>query len=488
MLYPRLYLARNLLRDDGLLVVSADDSEFNNPRTLLNEIYGEENFVATLVFDRNRKNDAKLFSVGHEYMIVFARDKGLLTELNTRLRAPKEGVEEVRDEFDRLRKLHGDNWKLVEEGLTDYFSTFNDNDPRVPLARFNKVDERGPCRTDGDPSWPGGGGPRYSVPHPVTGEPCKIPSRGWVWATYARMKEEIEKGNVVFGPDQTTIPAVRRNLFDRDEQVMRSVIFSYAQKASQEFARLFDGKKVFDNPKSYIDLERLVEYLSQPGDLILDFFAGSGTTAHGVLLANRKSSVHRRFICVQLPEPVDDDTEAGRNALSLGLRSISDICKERVRRVITGLKEGKLDLEGSHKELGFRVFKLAESNFQTWNANVPLGEIRNVEKQLEMHVDHVRAGRTNDDLLYEILLKSGYPLTTTVKRISLDGQTFYSVAGGLLLVCLENEIKHELIKGMADRKRERVVCLDEGFAGNDQLKANAVQTMKAKGVTSFKTV
>jgi len=291
MMYPRLFMGRNLMCEDGFIVVSIDDTELPALRLLMNEVFGEENFVAVLVFDRNRKNDAKLFSVGHEYMVVYARNRALLSALDLRLRAPKEGVEEVRELFDRLREEHQDNWELVGAGLREYYSTFEDDDPRIPLKRFTKVDEKGPYRTDGNPSWPGGGGPRYEVLHPATGKPCKIPSRGWVWPTRERMQVEIDKGNIAFGPDETTIPGVRTNLFDKDDQVMRSVIFSYAQKASQDFAKIFGGEKVFDNPKSYLDLKRLVEYLSEPGDIVLDFFAGSGTTGHAVLLANREADV-----------------------------------------------------------------------------------------------------------------------------------------------------------------------------------------------------
>lgn len=190
---------------------------------------------------------------------------------------------------------------------------------------------------------------------------------------------------------------------------MRSVTFSYAQKASQDFARIFDGNKVFDNPKSYLDLERIIGYLTEPGDLIVDFFAGSGTTAHGVLLGNRRATAQRHFICIQLPEPITSDSDAGRNALSIGCRTIADICKERVRRVIQKLNDdeaGKLDLDGGKKQdRGFRVFKLAESNFKPWNAEVPKDD-HTLALQLENHIDHIRDGRTDDDLLYELLLKS----------------------------------------------------------------------------------
>jgi len=270
------------------------------------------------------------------------------------------------------------------------------------------------------------------------------------------------------------------------------VVFSYAQKVSQDFAQIFDGKKVFDNPKSYLDLERLIEYLSEPGDLVVDFFAGTGTTAHGVLLANRKTTVQRRFICVQLPESISTDTETGRNAVSMGCRTIADICKERLRRVIQKLEkenDGKLPLNGNHKpDLGFKVFKLAESNFKTWNAIVPPDDTAILLQQLELHIDHIRNNRTAEDILYEILLKSGFPLTTPVEQHTLAGKTVFSVAGGVLFICLERQLTLDLIRAMAEHRPERVVCLDNGFTGNDQLKANAVQIFKTKGVTSFKTV
>jgi adenine-specific DNA-methyltransferase len=314
------------------------------------------------------------------------------------------------------------------------------------------------------------------------------------------MKEEIDKGNIMFGLDETIIPGVRRGLFEKDEQVMRSVTFSYAQKASQDFAEIFNGIKVFDNPKSYVDLERIIEYLTEPGDVILDFFAGTGTTAHGVLLTNQRTLPQRQFICIQLPEPVNQKTEAGRNAFSIGCRTIADLCKERVRRVIQKLvrnqkeKQKTPELELGYTknlrviDLGFKVFKLAESNFKTWNANVKPDDTAALQEQLELHVDHIREGRTNDDILYEILIKSGYPLTTPVETLTLAGKIVYSAQTGAFQICLERELTLELIRAMAERKPERVVCLGEGFNGNDQLKANAVQIFKTKGVTSFKTV
>jgi adenine-specific DNA-methyltransferase len=184
---------------------------------------------------------------------------------------------------------------------------------------------------------------------------------------------------------------------------------------------------------------------------------------------------------VQLPEPT------GRTDYP----TIADITKERVRRAIKKLNDadnGKLTLDASAKQdRGFRVFKLSQSNFKTWDAQVE-HEPKVLEGQLELHVDHIRDKRTNEEIFYELLIKSGFPLTTSVKILTLEDKSVYSISDGLMLLCLERKLTLELIRAMAALKPERVVCLDEGFAGNDQLKANAVQIFKTKGVTSFKTV
>lgn len=491
MMYPRLYIARNLLREDGFLLVSIDDSEFCNLRGILNELFGEENMVAVLVWDRNRKNDAKFFSVGHEYMLVYARDKVRLTELEVILRAPKEGVEEIRNLFEQFRERYGEDFDRIARELKVFFQTLPGDSPLKPLARYNRVDAGGPYRDDGNINWPGGGGPMYNVIHPTTKKQCKKPRSGWRYPNPERFWAEYQAGRIVFGADESTVPRVRLDLFTNALQVLPSVQYSYAQTAALQFDAIFNGTRVFDNPKPYNDLVKLVEYLTGPEDLVMDFFAGSGTLGHAILASNYVSQSMRRFLLVQLPESITDSTETGRNSLALGLSTVADITKERIRRVIRRLNdedEGKLDLEGaSQQDRGFRVFKLAESNFKPWDAEIN-HDANTLKKQIELFVDHIREDRDTDDLFYEILLKSGFELTTPVERIKLAGKTVYSVAGGALFICLEKELTIELIRTMANAKPERIVCLDEGFAGNDQLKANAVQVFKTKGIPSFKTV
>jgi adenine-specific DNA-methyltransferase len=495
MMYPRLKAAWHLLRQDGFLLVSIDDAELCHLRSVLNEICGEENSIATLVFDRNRKNDAKLISVGHEYMVLFARNKQLLSEMDVRLRAPKEGVDEVRELFTALRKQHGDDWDKVLEGLKAYYETFEEDDPRLPLARFTKVDERGPYRDDGDPSWPGGGGPRYDVPHPVTGKPCKVPSRGWVWPTYERMKQEIDAGNIVFGPDERRIPSIRRNLFDKDEQVMRSVIFSYAQKATQEFVELFDGQAVFTNPKSYRDLHRLITYLTDPGDVVLDFFAGSGTTGHGAMLASVEAQPSRRFILVQLPEPLDPENKDQKVAADfcdkLGKpRNIAELTKERLRRAAKKIKDENPTYTG---DLGFRVFKLDSSNIRAWEPDRD-----NLDQTLLDSMEHIKPDRTESDVLYELLLKLGLDLCVPVETRTFAGKEVHSVGGGVLMACLAPEIERAEVealaqgivdwhKALAPAGDTTCVFRDSAFA-DDVAKTNMAAILEQCGIQNVRSL
>lgn len=494
MMYPRLYLARNLLREDGVIFVSCDDNEVHNLRALLNEVFGEENYVCKLIWEKGRKNDAKLVSVGHDYMLVFGKSKSYLSENKIVWRETKPGAVEIQVEYLRLRKLYGLNNEAIQKALQKFYATLPSNHPSKKLARYSNVDDNGVWRDD-NISWPGGGGPTYDVIHPVTGKPCALPEGGWRYSTPKKMKEMIEKGKVIFRADHTEPPIRKTYLvrFDDDNesdngnedigiQVAGTYFYRSALQATNTLTNLF-GDKIFENPKDHEVLTRWIKYVGSKSkdDIILDFFAGSGTTAQAVLELNKQDGGNRKFILVQLPEPT------GRTDYP----TIADICKERVRRVIKKLDEeeaGKLALEGEkNPDRGFKVFKLAESNFKPWNADVK-PEAGELERQLELHMDHIREGRTAEDLLFEILLKSGYSLTASVETLRLAGKAVHSIEGGVFFICLERELTMDLIRAMAEQKPERIVCLDEGFAGNDQLKANAVQFFNTKGVTSFKTV
>jgi adenine-specific DNA-methyltransferase len=237
---------------------------------------------------------------------------------------------------------------------------------------------------------------------------------------------------------------------------------------------------LFDNPKPVELISQLIEY-SQSGekdDIILDFFAGSGTTAHAVMESNKKDKGKRSFICIQLPELIDEKSPA----LAAGYKTIADLSKERIRRAGKKIEEeqnDQLDFNSEGKlDLGFKVFKLSSSNFKVWEGDVE--QVENLEQQLFDHVDHINDASSPEDILYELLLKSGFTLSTQVEKLQLAGKDVFSIAEGALLICLEKELTQEVIDAIADADPLQVICLDDGFKGNDQLKANAVQTFKAR--------
>jgi adenine-specific DNA-methyltransferase len=470
MMHSRLLTARYLLRRDGFMVVSIDDAECFNLSRLMDDVFGEENFIATLVWDKNRKNDAKFFSVGHEYMLVYAKDKIWLQEQGLILRADKEGVDEVKEQFNKLRKDHKDDWSKVRKALLAYYATWEEDDERQPLARFTKVDDKGPYRDDRDVSWPGGGGPEYEILHPTTGKPCKKPSRGWVYPTAERLWQEYRKGRVVFGPDETTVPSIRTNLFDSKTQAMRSVLFSYAQTATQEFQKIFGGKKVFDNPKHFEDIRKLVDYLSDEDDIVLDFFAGSGSTAHAVMLANAR----REFILVQYPEAISDKKATGKRAIELGLKKVSDITIERNKRVIAKFQKDAKELlpNDPRREfadgLGFKVFKLAKSNFprvefapdpdKTEPENVELLKQYIHDKEATFHIQWER-----ETVLDEVLLKNGFMLdyTLTPRPEFKKNEVFLAKdAHKESLVCLDASIEPETVDHFKKHSEHFFICLE----------------------------
>lgn len=459
MMHSRLLLARQLLDRDGFLLVSIDDAEVCNLMRLLDDTFGEENHIATLVYDKNRKNDAKFVSVGHEYMLMYARDKSWLQENGIVLRADKEGVDEVRAAFDQLRKVHNDDWGRVRAGLKAMYDSWPEDDTRKPLARFSKVDERGPFRDDGNINWPGGGGPTYEVKHPVTGRPCKQPVSGWRYPKKATMDAKIAAGLIVFGPDETTVPSIRTNLFDKRTQVMRSVIFSYAQTATQEFTKIFGGAKVFDNPKHFADIAKLIEYLTDEGSIIVDFFGGSGTTGHAALVANGK----RDFILVQIPEQISDKDAVGRNALALGYKRISDITIDRVKRVILGYADS-----AALPDSGFKVYRLRKSTFPRVEFTPDTAKTReeNIEA-LKRYIADKEATMfpqiERDVIIDEVLMKNGFMFDrTVVKAAEFAENEVFRVRDSfkVALVCLDPAIRPNTVAWFQQHKTEPFICLE----------------------------
>jgi len=280
----------------------------------MDEIFGPTNFIAQLVWDKTRKNDAKLFSVGHEYILVYAKSLSFLKQKKTIWRESKPGADEVKAKYFELRESYGDDFEKMTKELRNWYRSLPKESSAKKLSRYKHIDKRGVWR-DRDISWPGGGGPRYEVLHPDTGKPCAIPERGWGFASATVMQAEIDKGLVVFRKDHTKPPIRKAYLFKIDDeengvegieddlvgaQVMPSVIHKQSQVVVKFLRNLFNGKKVFDNPKDHEVLMRLIKYVTGPNDIILDSFAGSGSTGHAVLQCNKESNESRKFILIEI--------------------------------------------------------------------------------------------------------------------------------------------------------------------------------------------
>ena len=473
MVYPRLRLARELLAPDGVIAISIDDAEQSQLKQICDEIFGQNNFVACLVYDKNRKNDAKYFSVGHEYMLVYFKNASYIKDLGIVWRAPKEGVDEVRQRFEELKHQYGSDWDAINAELKRWYATWDDDDPRKPLARFTKLDEKGPYRDDGNISWPGGGGPKYTVLHPITHKPCKTPDAGWRFPRIERMQEEIDKGRVVFGEDETTLPRIRRNLFESDGQVLKSVKFSYAQTAANEFTSLFNGKRVFENPKPISDIAELVSYFTgdKESARILDFFSGSATTAHAVIQSNLKDGTERRFTLVQIPETCDSGTVAHIE----GFSSICELGEERIRRAGDMIKK-QVEAENSQPKLGEDAKKLPDIGFRVFTLD-DSGIERPEPGQLVLDV--VKPDRAELDIVFEMMLRWGLELTLPVEKSDAAGYPVWSVACDELVCCMSRGLTIEALEAIADMEPRRVLILDSIL--DDTLKLNAVQIFKHAG-------
>lgn len=447
MMYPRLYLARNLLREDGAIFISIADHELISLRQICDLIFGEENFVAQLVWKSRKFPDSRSItqvSTDHEYIIVYRRGEEAL-----------------------FRGIGRDESKFKNP----------DNDPRGPWMSRSIL---GLATADQRPNL------HYPITDPATGNVFEAPAnRGWRYSQ-ERMQKLIAKGCILFPSNPSGRPREKKFKADlQNEYIAFPTIIDdvFTSDGTEEIRELL-GAQVFDFPKPSELMRRLVEQLSGDGDIILDFFSGSASLSHGVMRQNEMDEYSRNWIAVQLPEPCDKSSEA----FKAGYKTIADIGKDRIRRAAKKIADesvGQLDLgDKKNLDLGFRAFTLGRSNFKVWDGRVSEESDESaLQRQLEMHVDHIAGESTPEDILYELLLKAGFPLTTKVEAIELADKQVFSVQDGALLICLEDEVTPELMDALAGAAPSQVICLDAAFKGNDQLKTNAVQTFKARAAS-----
>jgi len=453
MMYPRLYLARNILRDDGMIFISIDDNEINNLRKLCDEIFGEENYKGTIVRATGQTTGQDSGGLGSSFDYTVVYSKNTETEL-AGLPLSDSDVEryEGKDE-----KGNYALWQLRKTGSNDR----REDRPKLYFPVKNP---------DGGLVFPIG---------PTGYESC--------WRFDEKGVERLIKENFIVwkkrkkGENGEWWPYVKTYLEGKTKRP--SPLWTDVEgskKASIDLRELMEYK-VFDNPKPTQVIKRIIQIIptSDDFDIVLDFFAGSATTAHAVLDLN-KDGENRKYILVQLPEPCAEDSEA----FKAGYKTIADIGKERIRRVIKKLNDedaGRLELDAkTAQDRGFKVLKLNKSNFKQWQKLDPETSVEGIAKQIELQIDHIDPKATPEDLLYEILIKAGFMPTEKVQTITLVGIPVFSIAEGGLLICLADAVTKELINAVADANPMQFICLDSAFKGNDQLKANAVQTFNAR--------
>lgn len=342
MMYPRLRIAKDLLSDDGVIFISIDENEINSLKNICDEIFGRWNLVAELIWAAGRKNDSKYISVSHEYILCYFKNMQYITEHQIVWREKKQGLDAIYSTYESLRKKYGNNTKAIEKDLKDWYKALPDGHPAKDHDHYNHVDEKGIFFPD-NISWPGGGGPKYRILHPITGKPVKIPSRGWL-TNEATMKSWIAEGRVHFGDDETGVPTLKSYLKEREYSVPYSVFYKDGRASSKRLAALM-GEKVFENPKDEEIIKRIIDFSgTSKDDIILDFFSGSGTTAHALFLAELEKYLHRKFILIQIPESIDPEKESpgkakkvAQNAVELldsihAEHNIFEIGRERIRR------------------------------------------------------------------------------------------------------------------------------------------------------------
>jgi len=509
MMYPRLYLSRQLLRNDGVILVSIDDHEVHHLRLLMNNVFGEENFIAELVWEKTRKNDARLFSVGHEYILVYAQSLSTLKAQNTIWREEKPGAKQVMEQYRLLRAQYKDDERAIEKALRTWYQSLPDTHPAKKLSRYKNIDKYaaryGPWRDD-NISWPGGDGPGYAVIHPVTHHPCALPEGGWRFSTAKAMERQIQLGLVVFREDHTQPPIRKTHLLpvpaelddetiqeapDDEEsndidisgmQVMPTVFNRQSQVAVKHLRSLMGGK-VFDNPKDHEVLGRLIKYCTSAtsGDIVLDFFAGTCSTAEAVLWLNHEDKGNRRFLCVQLPEPTHQKSSARR----AGYLNIADIGKERIRRVISTFQnKNARRLISQSEDLGFRVFKLSASNYKQWKS-VEDGDIDAYMAQLALFTDPLVEEWKPLGVLWEVALKEGYSLSSTIQQLdNIEENILWEVTDTekeqSFFLCLDDHIQSSTIEALSLTKEHLFVCLNKAL--NDTLIANLTLQCRLKKI------
>ena len=451
MMYPRLRLAANLLRDDGVIFISIDDNEVANLRKVCDEVFGEENFLACIVWEKRftRSNNARLFASLTDYILVYRK-----SPIVDYLRAPR-----------------------TEKSDSIYSNP--DNDPRGAWTSVSYVN---PASKEQRPNL------SYPIINPITGQEIQHPTNAWKYE-YEKHLIHVKENRLYWGANgENTYPRLKKFLCEVEDGMVPVNLWKREEvgttdAASKELSALM-GAKVFDFPKP-VDLIKTMSQIaaSDKDSIILDFFSGSATTAHAVMQLNDEDGGNRRFILVQLPELCDEKSEAYK----AGYKNICEIGKERIRRAGKKILEehAQVTMEDDKQPLdvGFRVFKLDTSNLKTWDATpIEDEQLDLLYQRMNTMIHRVKPERTDQDMIFEIMLKLGVPLTYSVTPFSIHNKTVYGVGDDcLLLVCLAENVQPEDVEQMAEYAPAKIIISRDSFA-DDTAMANAYYILRDHGI------
>lgn len=483
MIYPRLKIARDFLTEDGVIFISIDENEVENLKRVCDEIFGAKNFIAELIWSGGRKNDSKYISVSHEYILCYFRNSDFIKENRIIWREKKQGLDAIYTEYAKLKTEFGSDVKSIEKGLKVWYKALADGHPAKDHKHYNRVDNRG-IYFASDISWPGGGGPKYQVLHPVTGRPVKIPSRGWITNSNT-LHQWIAADKVDFGENENAVPTLKAYLSDNEYTVPYSVFYKDGRAASKRLATLM-GDKMFENPKDEEIIQRIIEFCGvADDDIVMDFFSGSGTTAHSVFLASLNKNIHIKFILVQLRELISEENASSEKGKKVALAAIAlcdelgvphnicEIAKERIRRAGRKVKE-EAGQAADVLDIGFRVLKLESSNME----DVFYTPDKFDPSLLDGLIDNIKADRSGEDLLFQVMLNLGIELSAKIERKEIAGKEVFSVDDDYLLACFDKDVNETTIEEMAKLLPTHLVIRDAS-AANDNVLDNFDQIIES---------
>lgn len=447
MMYPRLRLAANLLRDDGVIFISIDDGEQANMRKLCDEVFGEENFMAQIIWQKvySPRMDVQGFSTSHDYILCYV----------------KSNVESIR-----------------QEAFSQNSAQFNFVDPaNGKRYRRRSIRKEGShsTRSERPKLW-------FALPAPDGTEVYPYKPDGtegcWRWSMDTYIENE-KQGLVEWVKAENGWQAYAKQYLDTDAAKPPETLWLHQEvghnhSAAEGLKKLLNGK-VFDSPKPVELITKMLKLATytDAGDIVLDFFSGSATTAHAVMQLNAEDGGNRRFIMVQLPEVCDEKSEAARN----GYPNICEIGKERIRRAGKKLTE-----TGKDVDTGFKVFRLDSSNLKLWDDTpIESGDLDSLFARMDGIIDNLKPDRSEDDLVYEILLKMGYPLTVDVAALEVDGLTVYTVEQNNMLICLQPGVTAEFVEKLAALGPKKIVLTENALADNSAM-SNAHYLLGNRGI------